>query len=131
MTEPRPVEDFLGLLLNSQEVVEACRSELGTEADTMLANASSGNPADFLDWFGNWRMEGKEELVHQIEGAAPDNDTFSININRCGPLYWIRAVEFDDEYYFSSEEDATEYAESNFESFITELAERRKEEDEQ
>jgi hypothetical protein len=91
----------------------------------MLANASSGNPSEFLDWFGNWRMEGTEELVHGLEGAAPDNDTFWININRSGPLYWIRAVEFDDEYYFSSEADATEYAERNFESFITELAERR------
>jgi len=91
----------------------------------MLANASSGHPAEFLDWFGNCRMEGRKELVHQIECAAPDNDTFSINLNRSGPLYWIRAVEFDDEYYFSSEEDATKYAERNFESFITALSERR------
>lgn len=129
MTDPRPAEDFVDLLLNSKEVADACRSELGTGADTVLANASSGNPAEFLDWFANWRLEGTEELVHQLEGAAPDNDTFWININRSGPLYWIRAVEFDDECYFASEEDAIDYAESNFEGFITELAERRAGED--
>jgi hypothetical protein len=125
MTEPRPADEFLEMLLKSKEVIAACRVDLGSGAEVLLAAASKGNPADFLDWFSNWRMEGAEELVHQIEGAAPYNDTFWININRSGPLYWIRAVEFDDECYFDSEKHAIEYAEANFESFITALAERR------
>jgi hypothetical protein len=125
MTEPRPADEFLEMLLKSKEVVAACRADLGSDAEVTLAEASKGNAADFLDWFSNWRTEGTEELVHQIEGAAPYNDTFSININRSGPLYWIRAVEFDDECYFATEEDAVQFAESNFESFITALAERR------
>ena len=70
-------------------------------------------------------MNDHEDLVFQLEGAAPYNDTFSININRSGPLYWIRALEFDDECYFDSDKDATEYAERNVESFITALSERR------
>lgn len=126
MTEPRPAEEFVDLLLMSDEVMTACRADLGSDAEATLAEASKGNPADFLDWFSNWRTEGTEELVHGIEGAAPYNDTFWININRSGPLYWIRAMEFDDECYFATEEDAVQFAESNFESFITELAERRR-----
>jgi len=125
MTEPRPAKDFLDALLRSEEVTAACRADLGSDAELILAEASKGKADEFLDWFSNWRMEGTEELVHQIEGAAPYNDTFWININRSGPLYWIRAVEFDDECYFDSEKEAIEYAEHNFESFITALAERR------
>ena len=131
MTEPRPAEDFLDMLLNSEEVVAACRAELGSDADAILAEASKGSFANFIEWFTNWRMEGTEELVHQIDGEAPDNDTFSININRSGPLYWIQANEFDDECYFGSEKDAIEYAESEFKEFITALAERLAREDEQ
>jgi hypothetical protein len=131
MTEPRPADEFLETLLKSKEVIAACKADLGSDAEAVLAEASKGNPADFLDWFSNWRMEGTEELVHQLEGAAPYNDTFWININRSGPLYWVRAVEFDDECYFESEKDAVEFAENNFESFITELAERPREQDEE
>lgn len=70
-------------------------------------------------------MNNPGDPVDQLQGAAPDNDTFYINICKTGPLYWIQAVEFDDECYFDSEKDAIEYAEDNFGSFITALAERR------
>lgn len=125
MAEPRPSEDFVYLLLKSEEVLTACKAELGDLATSVIDRAGNDDTGNFLDWFEEWRMNDHEDLVFQLEGAAPYNDTFSININRSGPLYWIRALEFDDECYFDSEKDATEYAERNFESFITALSERR------
>jgi hypothetical protein len=125
MKGPLPAEEFLGLLLKSEEVVSACNAENGEKSAHLIEQAAIGYGTDFLEWFEGWRMDGHEELVFAIEGAAYYNDTFWININRSGPLYWIRAVEFDDECYFDSQEDAIEYAEDSFESFITELADRR------
>lgn len=125
MAEPRPSEDFVYLLLKSEEVLTACKAELGDLATSVIDRAGNDDTGNFLDWFEEWRMNDHEDLVFQLEGAAPYNDTFSININRSGPVYWIRALEFDDECYFDSEKDATEYAERNFESFITALSERR------
>jgi hypothetical protein len=118
MTEPQPAARFLDLLLKSQEMVAAFKKEQGSDAVSVDTGA-------FLEWFEGWRLEDSDELVHQIEAAGPENDTFSINIYRTGPLYWVRALEFDDACYFATEKDAVEYAENNFESFITELAERR------
>ena len=125
MAEPRPAEQFLDLLLKSEEVVSACKVECGEKSADVIGRATKGDTTDFLEWFEEWRTNDNEDLVFQLEGAAPYNDTFWININRSGPLYWIQAVEFDDECYFDSEKDAIEYAENNFESFITALAERR------
>lgn len=125
MTHPRPAEEFLGLLLKSEEVLSACNAENGKKSAHLIAQAAKGDSTDFLEWFEGWRMEGHEELVFAIEGAAYHNETFWININRSGPLYWIRAVEFDDTCYFDSETDAIEYANVEFDSFITALAERR------
>ena len=125
MNTARPAEQFLDLLLKSEEVVTACTAALGERSADVIGRAKKGDTTDFLEWFEEWRTDGHEDLVFQLEGAAPYNDTFWININRSGPLYWIRAVEFDDECYFDSKKEAIEYAEHNFESFITALAERR------
>ena len=125
MNTARPAEQFLDLLLKSEEVVTACKAALGERSADVIGRAKKGDTTDFLEWFEEWRTDGHEDVVFQLEGAAPYNDTFWININRSGPLFWIQAVEFDDECYFDSEKDAIEYAENNFESFITALAERR------
>ncbi len=103
----------------------ACKAALSEKSADVIGRATKGDTTDFLEWFEEWRTNGNEDLVFQLEGAAPYNDTFWININRSGPLYWIQAAEFDDECYFDSEKDAIEYAEDNFGSFIAALAERR------
>jgi hypothetical protein len=124
MTGPRPAKEFLDILLESEEVLATCREQFPGNAADVIERAGRGDATNFLDWFEEWATESPEELVCQLDGAGPCNDTFAININRSGPLYWIRAVEFYDECYFGSEEDAIAYAESTFESFITELDER-------
>jgi len=67
-------------------------------------------------------------MVDAIDGAAPYNDTFQIEIWRLVSAYWIRANEFDDIGYFRTQEEAYDYANMEFSSFIDELNERQKEE---
>jgi hypothetical protein len=131
MTEPRPAEQFLDLLLKSEETAAACKAEFGEKAVDVIGRATKGDTTDFLEWFEEWRRNDLGEPVEQLEGAAPDNDTFWINIYKTGPLYWIKANEFDAICYFDSADDALTHAADEFEGFISELAEREVEEDEQ
>ena len=131
MSEPRPAEHFLDLILKSDEVVAACEGELGEGSSDVIARAAKGDTTDFIDWFEEWRLTDWGEPVEQLEGAAPDNDTFWINIYKTGPLYWIKANEFDAMCYFDSADDALTHAADEFEGFISELAEREADEDEE
>jgi hypothetical protein len=131
MTEPRSAEEFLDLLLKSEEVVSACRAGLSEKAPDVIGRAEKGDALDFLEWFEEWRLNDWGKPVEQLEGAAPDNDTFSINVYQTGPLFWIKANEFDAICYFGLKDDAVEYAAMEFEGFISELAEREAEEDEE
>lgn len=131
MAEPRSAEEFVGLLLKSKEVVAACKGELCGKAADVIGRAKKGDTTDFLDWFEDWRMSNTDTIAEEIDGAAPDNDTFAIEIVEAGPLFWIRANEFDDICYFKSLEDARSCLHETFEGFINELAERQQEEEEE
>ena len=131
MNEPRPADEFLETLLKSKDVIVACRDGLSEKAADVLERAEKGDALDFLEWFEEWRQNDLGDPVDQLEGAAPDNDTFWINVCKTGPLYWIQANEFDAICYFDSKDDAVEYAEMEFEGFISELAERGAGEDEE
>lgn len=50
-----------------------------------------------------------------------------IEILQSGPLFWIRANEFDDIRYFPSEAEATAYAGMQYEGPISALEERQME----
>jgi hypothetical protein len=131
VTEPRSAEEFLDLLLKSEEVVSACRDGLSEKAADVIGRAEKGDSLDFLEWFEEWRLNDWGKPVEQLEGAAPDNDTFWINVYQTGPLFWIKANEFDSICYFGSKDDAVEYAAMEFEGFLSELAEREPQEDEE
>jgi hypothetical protein len=127
MTEPRPAEDFLHLLLKSDEVVSACRAEFGERATDVVGRAGEGDATDFLEWFEEWRLSSTDTIADEIDGAAPYNDTFAIQIVKAGPLFWIRANEFDDICYFDSLAGARACVYEEFEGFINELAQRQNE----
>lgn len=131
MTEPRPADEFIETLLNSEEVVSACRAELGERAADVIARAERSDATDFLEWFEEWRLNNTDGIAEEIDGAAPYNDTFAIQIVKAGPLFWIRANEFDDICYFNALDDARACVHDEFEGFINELAERETEEDEE
>jgi hypothetical protein len=131
MTKPRSADEFLDLLLSVGEVVSACKEELGERAVDVMSRAKEGDSTDFLDWFEEWRMSNTENVAEEVEGAAPYDDTFAIEIIKAGPVLWIRANEFDDICYFDSLSDARLCVYEEFEGFINELAERRREENEE
>ena len=64
-----------------------------------------------------------------VEAAAPDDDIFEVEIWSTGPVFWIRANEFDDIGYFSSLAEARAYAEEFFEGPISELLARGEDEE--
>jgi hypothetical protein len=129
--EPRSADNFLDLLLSSEEVVAACQEDLGEKSVDVMSRAKEGDATDFLDWFEEWRMNNTETVAEEVEGAAPYNDTFAIEIIQAGPIFWIRANEFDDICYFDSLKDAQACVHETFEGFINELAEREPQEDEE
>jgi Arc/MetJ family transcription regulator len=54
MTEPRPAEHFLDLLLKSEGVGAACKAALGERSADVIARATRGDTTDFLEWFEEW-----------------------------------------------------------------------------
>jgi hypothetical protein len=126
MTRPCSSDHFVTLLLRSAEVLSACQTELGENAEFIIRKAGAGDASDFLEWFEEWRLSNTDTVVEEIDGAAPYNDTFAIQILKAGPLFWIRANEFDDICYFDSLEDARSCVYDEFEGFINELAERQR-----
>lgn len=58
-----------------------------------------------------------------IRALGADEEEFEIEILQIGPLYFIRANEFDDFAWFGSQKDAEDYANEEFASFIEDLEE--------
>ena len=126
MNEPIDLSEFQLEILASEEVRELVGKELGKDADEKWAAFQRGETLDDLyDLLGDNKGEpGIGEMVDSIDGAAPDNDTFQIEIWRLVSAYWIRANEFNDIGYFRSQEEACDYAILEFSGFIQELNER-------
>jgi len=129
MSSPVELSDFQQDILASEEVHQLVWKEFGEKiAPKMWESFQRGE--DLEDLFtlleDNKWSTGIGEMVDAIDGAAPDNDTFQIEIWRLVSAYWIRANEFDDIGYFHTQEEAYDYACMEFSSFIDELNERQK-----
>ena len=131
MNQPKDISEFKDAILASKEVHALVKKELGKEADEKWTAFQRGeNLDDLYDLLGDNRGEpGIGEMVDAIDGAAPDNDIFQIEIWRLVTAYWIRANEFDDIGYFPTQEEAYDYASMEFSSFIDELNERENDDD--
>ena len=131
MNGPKDISEFKDAILASKEIHSLVKKELGKEADDKWTAFQKGeNLDDLYDLLGDNRSEpGIGEMVDAIDGAAPDNDIFQIEIWRLVTAYWIRANEFDDIGYFPTQEEAYDYAIMEFSSFIDELNEREHEDD--
>jgi hypothetical protein len=129
MTSPRDISEFKEAILASEEIHALVKEELGKEADEKWAAFQRREDLDDLyELIGdNGNCFGEE--VGGFDGAAPDNDVFSITIWRVGPLFFVKANEFDDLKYFGSLKDAEDYAGDYFSGFVEELNERELEED--
>ena len=60
-----------------------------------------------------------DSISGMVLGSTDDNDAFPIQIMNYGPVYYVRAPEFDDSDFFLTEEAAWEHAQNDFEPFIT------------
>lgn len=109
-SRPRSADAFLDLLLGSKEVLAACEADLGARAASAIERARNGDSTDFLEWFEEWRMNNTDNIADEIDAAAPYDDVFAIEIVEAGPIFWIRANEFDDICYFDSLEAARSHA---------------------
>jgi hypothetical protein len=56
-----------------------------------------------------------------IKARGADGEEFEIEIMKVGPLYFIRANEFDEFAWFGSQKDAVDFANEEFASFIKDL----------
>lgn len=133
MSSPIDLSEFQQEILDSEEVRQLVWKELGEKKAPKKWEAfQKGEELDDLYTLlvDNKWSTGIGEMVDAINGAAPDNDTFQIEIWRLVSAYWIRANEFDDIGYFRTQEEAYDYACMEFSSFIDELNERQQDEEE-
>jgi len=128
MTKPQPLSTFKDQLLQSEDIQKLIAEEYGPEADAAIGRFRSGDDGDLWDLIEDNKDATFGTLEVSIEAAAPDDDIFGIEIWSTGPVFWIRANEFDDIGYFPSLPEARAYAEVEFESHINELSEREEEE---
>ena len=129
MIEPQPLQSFTNILLKSKAIKKLVTEHYGAEARQRMKQFRAGEINDLLDLIEDYKFEMSGSPKESIDGAAPDDDIFQIEIWAVGPIYCIRANEFDNIGYFSSLEEARIYAEFEFEGFISELAERGQDEE--
>ena len=124
MTQPQPLSAFKDQLLQSEDIQKLIAGEYGQETDAAIGRFRSGDDGDLWDLIEENKQEISGSPEEVIEAAAPDDDIFEIEIWSTGPVFWIRANEFDDIGYFGSRDEARRYAEMEFEDPISELRER-------
>jgi hypothetical protein len=129
MQEPKPLQEFKAVLLKSKAIKKLITQHYGLEAKERLKQFKAGEMDDLLDLIEDYKFEMSGSPVETIDGAAPDDDVFQIELWAVGPVYCIRANEFDNIGYFSSLEEARSYAECEFDGFISELADRGQDEE--
>lgn len=129
MIEPKPLQAFTDILLKSKAIKKLVTEHYGTDAKQRMKQFQAGEAADLLDLIEVSKMDLSGSPEDTIEAAAPNDDIFEIELWETGPVFWIRANEFDDIGYFLSLQGARIYAKQEFESFISELADRESEED--
>ena len=94
MTEPQELSAFTPQILASEEIRAHARKELGKAFQNKWAAFERGESLDDLyDLVSEAKWSKICEDAGGFEGAAPDNDTFSINISRIGPVFFVSACE--------------------------------------
>lgn len=121
---PKDISEFKKAILASAEIRALVKTECGNQSDEKWADLQRGLDLGWLYSLIHDNMHRRCNLVSTIKGAAPDDDTFDIDIFRLGPLFSVTAIEFDSLEYFGSLTEAEGYAEYYFSSFIEQFSER-------
>lgn len=107
---------FTQQLITSDEIRILAAKYCGDDFERQWAAFERGDELDVLYALVS---EASHECdpVDGFTGAVPDSHTFSIDVRRIGPLYFVRVEEFDD-VYFDSLDEALEWARDNYSSWI-------------
>ncbi|MEI7775742.1 MAG: hypothetical protein WCK17_13315 [Verrucomicrobiota bacterium] len=125
---PKDISEFKDAILASEEIQALVQKELGKDADEKWAVFQGMGILDELYEMISDNGTYYGDVVSELEGAGPHNDTFAIQIWRIGPLFFVTANEFDPLEYFGSLKEAEDYAWSYFGPYIDALSEREQEE---
>ncbi|MFY7818459.1 MAG: hypothetical protein ACOVRB_08850 [Akkermansiaceae bacterium] len=123
MTTPQPLHHYKELLLHSDFVKELIQSEYEDDAQDAIDRFNAGDDDELWDLLEDHKYD-RWSPEETIEAAGPDYDIFEIEIFALGPVFFIRANEFDEIGYFDSVSDAISYAKSEYEEWINALDER-------
>lgn len=127
MNQPQPLSAFKDQILRSPNILDFIANHYGEEEAAALARFQAGDDDDLWDLIEDHKRGSLEEFATSLMAAAADDDVFEIEILSAGPVFWIRANEFEDIGYFGSQYDALAYAEDYFDPYISELADREEE----
>jgi hypothetical protein len=118
----REIETFRDQLMECPQLIK------------QLKECGSGNLAEkgfdeLIDEI-NEIIHDYSDVVEELEALGAYDDPFNIMImSFSGILFWVQANEFDDAGYFSTKDEALDYASDNFEPFFTALREHEEEND--
>jgi hypothetical protein len=129
MINPQDIAEFKDAILASEEIRALVQEELEKDAVEKWAAFQRGGSLDDLYELISDNETCYGAVVGELEGAAPDNDTFAIQIWRIGPLFFVTANEFAPLKYFASVKEAEDYASEDFSGYIDALAQREHEDD--
>jgi len=127
MSAPKDLSQFKDLLLQSEEIHSLVLKHSDKGAEQLESFLRGETLNDLYEIIEEESHERAAEPVSFIEGAAPDNDVFHINIHKLGPVFFITANEFDDIGYFASKREAEDYASMEFDGYIQEYNQRHAE----
>jgi hypothetical protein len=113
MTKPKPLDEFMEALLASKEIQDFIKLEYGKQANAKLAEFRSGDTSELRDLIEDNKQRIGDSPTRSLTASGP---TF-LEIWQLGPLFWVRAKEFDDTGYFESLEAALDYVREQFGSF--------------
>ena len=149
-------EDFLNDMMKptAEDVIYSIASAAGSasalsdpgsavaEIRRLCENHFNSNPAveaikSFMEGPDEWDVAAKFEdskgsgrCASTIDAMGSSDGAFEIEICEVGPLYFIRAAEFDDSDWFTSLKDAVAYAEEEYSEYIAQYEESLYEDDE-
>jgi hypothetical protein len=110
MINPKPLDQFMEVLLASAEIQEFIKERFGKESSAKLAQFQSGDTDELHDLL----IDHKQEIAGYPEETHQASDGFDVELWKLGPVFWIHANEFDDMGYFDSLDAARDYAEEQF-----------------
>ncbi|PAW63903.1 MAG: hypothetical protein B9S36_03755 [Verrucomicrobiia bacterium Tous-C2TDCM] len=120
MSQPQTFETVLATLRSESSFHEHLSRHREGDVNDLIEST------DFEDF-----VQNRSDLEEIIEASGGEGYDFEIEVLSFGPIFWVRAPEFDDIGYFTSLEDALWHAREFYEPYIETLAALRESEEEE